>query len=133
MTTPANSPFLNGDRFVIDVSGAPAAHVVIGAFVLPDFGTADFTLPADLTTLEASAFEGVTDLRIVDARSCTAIGANVFTGTGLSQIRLPKDCLIDTGAFSGCWRVFVFAEAGGMTEAYCSDPAHANCTFVPVS
>ncbi len=133
VTTPANSPFLNGDRFVIDVSGAPAAHVVIGAFTLPDFSAADFTLPADLTTLEASAFEGVTDLRIIDARSCTAIGANVFTGTGLSQIRLPKDCLIDTGAFTGCGRVFVFAEAGGMTEAYCSDPAHANCTFVPVS
>ena len=142
----------DGDNHkVLDANGSPAMKAEIGQAVpyplwvggtqafdanasdLLGDGTADFTLPADLTTLEASAFEGVTDLHIVDARSCTAIGANVFTGTGLSQIRLPKDCLIDTGAFSGCWRVFVFAEAGGMTEAYCSDPAHANCTFVPVS
>ena len=41
---------------------------------LPTFGTPDFTLPAALKTIEKSAFEGLTQLRIVDAGSVSAIG-----------------------------------------------------------
>ena len=85
-----------------------------------EFGTPDFTLPEQLDVLDESAFEGVPSLKVVDAHSCTSIGRDVFKGTGLKQIRLPKDCEIDAEAFGG-QTVCVYAPAGGTTEAFCAD------------
>ena len=48
--------------------------------------------------------------------------------TGLTQIRLPKDCTIDATAFDGCGTVYIFAPAGGDTEASCE--GIENCVFV---
>ena len=91
------------------------------------FGTPDFVLPAQLDVLDESAFEGVPSLKVVDAHSCTSIGRDVFKGTGLEQIRLPKDCEIDPEAF-GEQRICVFAPAGGSTQAFCAD--HDNLVFI---
>ena len=88
---------------------------------VPPFGSAAFTLPAALTTIEEGAFEGDTGLTAVDASACTSIGAEAFKDcTGLTQIRLHENCRIDSTAFSGCGTVFVYAPAGGDTENWCS-------------
>ena len=90
--------------------------------VRPAFGTPDFTLPAGLGTLEAGAFEGAELAAVVDASGCRSIGPEAFKDcAGLTQILLPADCLIDSTAFDGCGGpVFVFAPAGGDTEASCA-------------
>jgi len=51
-----------------------------------------------------------------------------FKGTGLEQIWLDKDCEIDESAFSGCGTVFVFAQANGKTETFCTE--HEGIKFV---
>ena len=82
-----------------------------------------------MTAIEANAFEGDASVTTVDVRSCTSIGEKAFMGcTGLTQIRLPKDCAIDATAFDGCGTVTVFAPAAGDTEASCE--SIANCVFV---
>lgn len=91
------------------------------------FGSPDFILPASLTTIEENAFEGLTAMKIVDAHNCTFIGNEAFKGTGLTQIKLPKDCEIDAAAF-GEQQIYVFAQAGGTTEEYCDD--HDNLFFI---
>ena len=93
----------------------------------PEFGEPDFILPEQLKVLDESAFEGVPSLTIVDAHNCTSIGKDAFKGTGLKQIRLPKDCEIDPEAF-GEQRICVFAPAGGTTEAFCA--GHDNLVFI---
>ena len=98
----------------------------------PLFGAPDFTLPANLTAVGESAFEGIEAMTAVDASSVTSIGLNAFRQcTGLTRIRLSRSCDIDATAFAGCGTVYVFAPAGGTTEAYCGDPSHDNCVFVP--
>ncbi len=69
-------------------------------------------------------------LQIVDAGSVTAIGKGAFRDSGIRQIRLPRDCQIDADAFDGCGEVYVFAPAGGTTEAFCS--SHRKVTFVEI-
>ena len=97
--------------------------------VIPVFGPATFTLPASLTTIEASAFAGDTALTVMDAHSVTAIGAEAFRGcTSLTQILLHRDCQINPTAFAGCGTVYVFAPAGGDTQASCT--SIANCVFM---
>lgn len=88
----------------------------------PDFGTPDFTLPASVRTIEANAFEGLGMHIVYVPDGCTAIGAQAFRGcTGLTQIRLPKNCRIESSAFDGCSSPLqVFAPAGGTTEARCT-------------
>jgi len=103
----------------------PDGRVNLGAafrkLSLPAFGTPDFTLPAALKTIEESAFEGMTLMHIVDAGSVTSIGKWAFKDTGLTQIRLPQNCSIDSTAFTGCGTVYVFAPAGGTTEDWCQN------------
>lgn len=103
---------------------------VTAAFTLV-FGTPDFTLPEGLTTIEANAFEGDTLITVVDASNCKSIGAYAFKGcTGLTQIRLDKDCDIDDTAFSDCGTVYVFARAEGKTKMFCD--THEGIEFVAI-
>ena len=85
----------------------------------PDFGEADFTLPADARTIGESAFEGAA-MCAVDARGCTRIGEYAFRDcAALMRIRLGKDCEIAGNAFSGCASLTaIFAPAGGSTEQW---------------
>ena len=112
-----------GDKNHLDLAAAEPIEVVIVKL----FGTPDFILPMQLTGIEESAFEGVSDMTVVDAHSCKTIGKDAFKNTGLKQIRLPKDCEIDAGAF-GEQEVYVFAPAGGTTQAYCA--SHDNLIFI---
>jgi hypothetical protein len=85
------------------------------------FDNAAFTLPAAIKTIEESAFEGNPAMHVVYVPdTCTAIGANAFKDcTGLTQIRLPKNCTIDGTAFSGCTGLIaIYAPAGGTTETW---------------
>ena len=78
-------------------------------------------LPAALERIEESAFEGNPAMHVVYVPdTCTAIGANAFKDcTGLTQIRLPKNCTIDGTAFSGCTGLIaIYAPAGGTTETW---------------
>ena len=85
------------------------------------FGNPDFTMPAALTTIEESAFEGNTNISIVDAHNCTTIGKDAFKGcTNLTQIRLARNCAIDPAAFEPDQVICVFAPAGGDTETFCN-------------
>ena len=102
----------------------PDSDVKVSAvFVLdqvPEFGPAAFILPAQLTTIEESAFEGMTSMTIVDASNCTSIGKDAFKGcTNLTQIKLPKDCEINPAAFDH--PVYVFAPDGGTTKDACDE------------
>lgn len=110
--------------------GQPYLYATFRKLPAPAFGTPDFTMPAALKTIEESAFEGMPLLHVVDAGSVTAIGKGAFKDSGLQQIRLPKDCAIDADAFAGCGTVYVFAPAGGTTEAFCA--GHDGVTFVDV-
>ena len=116
---------------VTAVRGA-GGQLQIGEFKLvgtPVFGTAAFSLPASLRTIEESAFEDMTAMISVDAGSVTSVGANAFKDcSALNRIRLSKNCTIAPDAFTGCGTVYIFAPAGGSTEAYCN--AHENCVFV---
>ena len=69
--------------------------------------------------------EGMTNMTIVDAGNVTFIGKDAFKGcTGLTQIRLAKDCDIHDTAFSGCGTMYVFSEAGGTTQTFCDGYDH---------
>ena len=113
---------LNG--FSVDIR----LHPLSVSMDVPAFGPADFVLPADLESLGDSAFEGDALITAVDARHCSSIGRDAFKDTGLTQILLPKDCTIDSDAFAGCEKVYVYAPAGGETQTACSQIA--NCVFV---
>ena len=110
--------------------GQPYLYATFRKLPAPAFGDPDFTMPAALKTIEESAFEGMPLLHVVDAGGVTAIGKWAFKDSGLQQIRLPKDCAIDADAFAGCGTVYVFAPAGGTTEAFCA--GHDGVTFVDV-
>ena len=100
----------------------------------PELEEASFRLPAQVTTIEANAFEGNAAITTVDAGNCSVIGAEAFKDCmGLTQIRLPKNCRIDPTAFTGCGRVFVFAPEEGTTEESCGKLINCNCIFVPLN
>ena len=94
------------------------------------FGTPDFVMPTALTTIEESAFEGDTEISVVDASNVATIGKWAFKDcTGLTQIKLSQHCSIDASAFSGCGTVYVYAPAGGSTQEYCGKTTNP-CVFV---
>ena len=100
---------------------------VTTVFIPSAFGTPDLTLPADVGTIEESAFEGDALITIVDAGNCTSIGKDAFKGcTNLTQIRLNGECDIDDTAFDH--PVYVFAPASGLTKQCCD--AQENLIFV---
>ena len=107
----------------------PAINVTVKATFSIAFGVPDFIMPAGLTTIEESAFEGITGMSAVDAGNCTSIGRDAFLGcTGLTRIRLAGDCVIDPDAFEGNQQIYIFAPAGGSTETFCK--GYDNLIFV---
>ena len=97
------------------------------------FGTPDFTLPADITSIEAEAFEGAAMSIVSVPDGCMSIGAHAFRNCpALTQIRIPAGCAVGEDVFDGCTQVYVFGIAGSSAEIYCSDPAHSNCVFIPM-
>ncbi len=86
------------------------------------FGAPDFTLPAAITAIGDSAFEGAAVHIVYVPDTCASLGANAFRDcAGLMQIRLPKNCAIGSGAFDGCTALIaVFAPEGGTTQSACA-------------
>lgn len=106
----------------------PDENVALSINCAPVFGSASFTLPAQTAAVETSAFENDGALTAVDAGNCSSIGKWAFRGcSGLTRIRLPKDCSIDPDAFDNKV-IYVYAPANGTTEEYCC--AHDNLVFV---
>ena len=107
----------------------PEAQMIEATISELAFGPADFTLPAALTRLGEEAFAGAAMKIVYVPNGCTSIGANAFRNcTGLTQIRLPKNCAISDTAFTGFTSLIaVYAPAGGTTDAWC---AQANIPFV---
>lgn len=95
------------------------------------FGAPDFVIPAGVTAIETSAFEGVAATIVEIPANCTSIGDYAFKNCAhLTQIRIPADCALGTDVFDGCEKVYVFSAAGSPAEAYCSAPGHGNCVFI---
>ena len=97
-----------------------------------EFGTADMTLPSGVTAVEESAFEGMPVKAVRIGDSCRSVGAYAFRGcTGLTRLRLPRDCAMGDGVLEGCGAVIIFAPAGGSTEAWAKRwiESHPECGF----
>ena len=93
-------------------------------FIPPAYGEPDFILPDSLTSIGDNAFEGDATINIVYVSdACTAIGKDAFNGcSGLTQIRLPKNCTIDDHAFDGCTALLaIYAPAGGTTQTWAAE------------
>ena len=57
---------------------------------------------ASLTSIGGSAFNGCSGLKTIDLQdSLETIGANAFTASGLTEVKIP-DCYVGNAAFSNC-------------------------------
>ena len=82
---------------------------------------------ARITTIEESAFEGISADVVYIPDTCTRIEQWAFRNCNLKQIRIPANCSIGNDAFSGCTKVVIFGTMGSPAQTYAED--HANCTF----
>ena len=89
----------------------------VSVVVLTPEKEADFVLPAFLTLIEESAFEGIAAQSVEVTGNVTAIEARAFADCkSLKEITIPKTVLkIDDHAFDGCENVTVYGTKG--TEA----------------
>lgn len=78
----------------------------------------DLYLPAELTEIEESAFEGIDAEIVYIPDNCKKIGPNAFQNSNVRQIRIPEDCEIGEEVFAGCEDVTVVGTAGSSAEAY---------------
>ena len=98
-------------------------------YEIPTFGTPDFTLPANISAIEESAFEGIAETIVDIPEDCLSIGDYAFKDClSLTQIRIPAGCELGVDVFDGCTLVYVFGVASSQAEDYCD--AHENCVFV---
>lgn len=114
-------------RFILTTTAAGEAMLI------PDPTAPCLSLPAALTNVEESAFEGLTDVSFVLAQeNCAAIGKDAFKNCPkLIVIQLPANCAIDEAAFSGSTDLrTIIAPAGGTVETWAA--AH-NVAFLPMS
>ena len=136
LVSPLGGMTLLAPSYTKDISGE---HGMIGTVVFrfspPAFddlaGEGNLlTLPADLETVEESAFEGDTAFTAVDASHCITIGAEAFKGcAGLKAIRLPDTCAIDEHAFDGCTSLYaIYGPAGSNTQAWAEE---RHLLFIP--
>ena len=96
----------------------------------------EITLPSDIQCIDPEAFEGIAARIVVIPNGCESIGSRAFAGCpNLRLVFIPasvdneEDIAAD--AFVGCERVYLYGVSGGAAQAYCANPAHANCIFVP--
>ena len=95
---------------------------------IPEFGEPEMTLPAAVTVIEESAFEGTAAGVVYIPDTCTSVGSFAFRDSAVTRIRIPANCALGEDVFSGCEKVFIFGTAGSPAEEYCN--THDNCTFV---
>ena len=90
------------------------------SFADVSFGTADFTLPAGLLTIEEEAFAGISAQRVEVSWNVGAIGPRAFAGCpNLLAISIPDTVTsIDDSALAGCGSVTVFGPAGSEAQRF---------------
>ena len=94
-----------------------------------ELGEPDLTLPAALTRIDVSAFEGIAATTVYVPDTCVSIGAYAFRNSAVRKIRIPAGCTMASTAFDGCEDVRIFGTIGSPAEAFCK--AHDNCSFIP--
>lgn len=96
------------------------AHFVSGSFDPLGEGGDAFSLPEQIHTIEAGAFEnsGVQILRVPE--SCTAIQTGAFKNCKqLRMVWLPGNCSVDSSAFDGCTALkAIYAPAGSQAASF---------------
>ena len=96
---------------------------------MPVYGEPDFKLPASITAIEESAFEGSNMSVVFIPDSCKKIADYAFKDCNLlTQIRIPETCTVSDYAFDGCEEMYIFGTAGSDAESYCQ--SHEGFTFV---
>ncbi len=102
-------------------------------FGAPFFGTAAFTVPADVITIEANAFKGIAATSVEIPDGCTSIGDEAFANCeNLSQIRIPASVTsIGADVFSrtGTGTIYVFGADGSYAQTWCA--GRDGVVFVP--
>ncbi len=100
---------------------------------------AGFVMPAALTIIEESAFEGVSAETVEISENVVSIEARAFADCeNLREIHIPATVLsIDETALAGCKNVTVYGEKGSAAERFvqavsAADP-EAGFTFVDVN
>ncbi len=110
---------------------SPFSVIPLTEATVPEFGEPDLTMPAELRTIEANAFEGLAEITAVDARNCTYIGVEAFKGcTSLTQIMVDAECEMEENAFSTDGTVWVYANGEGKAKTFCD--THEGFEFVQV-
>ena len=91
----------------------------------------DFVFPNSMITIEASAFERIDASSVYIPDSCTSIGAHAFKDNNILQLRLPRDCAIDSTSFDDCTLYAIVAPAGGISQTWAEEyiSTHSDCTF----
>ncbi len=92
-----------------------------------------FSLPASLTAIEPSAFEGIFTSAVYVPDNCVFINSRAFADSAIQQIRLPKNCSIADTAFDGCGHLSVITAPGGGTSQTWAEnyiASHSGCSFV---
>ena len=111
----------------------PMNAVTVSASFFGGYETPALVLPASLTTIEESAFEGNTAVTSVELPgTCTSIGAYAFRNcASLRQILVPAGVTsIGADVFTGCGTVYVFGYTGSVAESYCA--GEENLIFVAI-
>lgn len=100
---------------------------------LSPFGHADLILPADLTTLEESAFEGIDAAIVIVPEGVKAIGSRAFASCpNLKHVRVPDSVAsLASDAFAGCGTVYLYGPKGGAAQDYSKD--HGGAEFIPLN
>ena len=107
----------------------PESSITLTAENTICYGTPDFSLPNNLLSIEAYAFEGTSMTIVYISDNCTSIGDYAFSNcTNLTQIRIPGNCSISDTAFSGCGNLYIFGTPGTLADSFCQN--HTNCVFI---
>ena len=105
----------------VEVITADGESIVVvtpkASFADVSFGTADFTLPAGLLTIEEEAFAGISAQRVEVSWNVGAIGPRAFADCpNLLAISIPDTVTsIDDSALAGCGSVTVFGPSRSRT------------------
>lgn len=120
--------FHNGERY--DFSAPVTMSTTLTAGWAPA-EPVSLALPAGLTMVGETAFEGAVDIasvRLPDG--CVSIGPGAFRGcVGLMQIVIPASVTsIDATAFEGCGEIYVFGVEDSPSWTFCA--AHSGFIFI---
>ncbi len=102
-----------------------------GATVSALFEQPNFVLPAGITAIEESAFEGDLGISVVIIPAgCTSIGDRAFKDClNLKWIRIPEGCELGEDVFDGCILVRVHGTPNSSAWDYCQEHTD-NCVYV---